>query len=180
MLPNVANPKAITSSRFLLIMLTSIVDLQLPEDHLIQRLIDNFEFVALQEQHGGDSAAILQVRNYAHCAEASSFTRGLVDRLFQRSLRLSHRGALRLGDRHVVRLCDRRDLRDDTGRVVDQYFGELPVLRRIDRKLKRAAIDLEFAGDRLAFLFAGGKALLQADLRETQGPDQGTSTLIFA
>src|SRR5215831_16739122 len=66
-------------------------------DHLLQCLIDDFEFLALQEQNGGDSAAILQVGNRTQRAEAGGFTKRSLDRLSQRNLRLGHRRALRLG-----------------------------------------------------------------------------------
>src|SRR5215831_12502771 len=124
LLPKVANPKAITNIRFLPIMLTSCVlrrtallatalswpsvilagagensvdRRRISADHLLQCLIDDFEFFALQEQNGGDSAAILQVGNRTQRAEARAFTKRLLDRLSQRNLRLSHRRALRLG-----------------------------------------------------------------------------------
>src|SRR5262249_3139170 len=95
LLPKVANPKAITNIRALFIMLTSCVlrriallatallticypcwsrgnsvdCRRLSADHLLQCLIDDFEFFALQEQNGGDSAAILQVGNRTQPAE---------------------------------------------------------------------------------------------------------------
>src|SRR5262249_45606645 len=70
---------------------------RLSADHLLQCLIDDFEFFALQEQNEGDSAAILQVGNRPQRAEAGGFTKRLLDRLSQRNLRLGHRRALRLG-----------------------------------------------------------------------------------
>src|SRR5262245_16079262 len=124
LLPKAASPKAMTSIRALFIMLTSCVlrsicasrncpllaigypcwsrgnsvdRRRLSADHLLQCLIDDFEFFALQEQNGGDSAAILQVGNRTQRAEARAFTKRLLDRLSQRNLRLGHRRALRLG-----------------------------------------------------------------------------------
>src|SRR5262249_44417948 len=205
LLPKAASPKAMTSIRALFIMLTSCVlrsicasrngpllaigypcwsrgnsvdRRRLSADHLLQCLIDDFEFFALQEQHGGDSAAVLQVGNRTQRAEAGGFTKRLLDRLSQRTLRLGHCRALRLGRRQVLATRDWFDLCDLTGRIVDQHFGEFPVLRRIDRELKLAAIDLEFARDRLAFLFAGNKALLQADLGETAAPGNSISAVV--
>src|SRR5215510_1289875 len=49
----------------------------------------------------------------------------------------------------------------------------------VDRELKLAAIDLEFARGRLAFLFAGSKALLQADLGETAAPGNSISAVVI-
>ena len=124
LLPKVANPKAITNSRFLLIMLTSCVlrriallatALSWPSvilagtgkirstvdgyqvDHLFHRLIDDLEIFALQEQNGRDSAAVLHVGNRTQRAKAGGFSKRLLDRLSQRNLRLGHRRALRLG-----------------------------------------------------------------------------------
>jgi len=74
--------------------------------------------------------------------------------------------------REIVAPRDWLGFHNLAGHIINQYFGKLTVLRGINRKLKLAVIDLEFSRNRLTFLFAGSKSLLQIYLGRVQSLDQ--------
>src|SRR6266568_1612218 len=145
---------------------------------LFQRLLRCFQLLAIEEKSGSNGMAVLQARYHANRARTRGAADRLVDRIFQGDLCCCHCGDLSLSYSEVIALCDRLDLCHFAARIVDEHLGKLAALCCLDRELEPALLDLEFSGDRLAFLFACRQALLQADLGGTKSLDQRLVTFI--
>src|SRR6516164_65185 len=135
---------------------------------LVEPFRSSREFFSLQQNDRGLRTVVLQLWHDAHDEHVGCLSLRLSLRLGRsiRELDLCpvHGSLLRLSVGEIFTFGDRLGLSDTSGHVIDNDFGKLSVLRGIDGKLNLAVFDLKFSGNRLAFPFAGRKALLQTYL----------------
>src|SRR5438477_10378565 len=131
---------------------------------LIELLGHRLPLCAFHECHVGDGVPLLHGRHDADNAVSFVFLDRLGGGRPQRPLGLGHGFALLLGVREIVSLGDRLRFGDLAGLVVDDHFGEVGALHRVDRQLQLAVLHLVLRRDRLAFLRAGGESTFQWNL----------------